>query len=151
MEMPKPGPAHQKLAKLAGEWSGDEKLHPSPWDPKGGAAVGKCSNKVVLDGFAVVQDYEQQRGGVVAFRGHGVFSIDAEKNQPSLHWFDSMGGQVALFHGDWKGDELVMDTVTPMGNLRCTFAVRANTYTFKMEASPDGKKWIPTMEGSYRK
>jgi len=151
MEMPKPGPEHQKLAKLAGEWTGDEKIHPAPWDPKGGTAVGKMSNRVVLDGFAVVQDYEQRRGGAVNFRGHGVFSIDPANGKPTLDWWDSMGGTLAHFTGDWQGDELVLDTITPMGHMRCRFAVRGSSYTFKMEASPDGKKFIPSMEGSYRK
>lgn len=151
MEMPKPGPAHQQLAKLAGEWTGDEKIHPAPWDPKGGSAVGKCSNKVLLDGFVVVQDYEQRRGGAVNFRGHGVFFFDSEKKKPCLHWFDSMGGVAAMFTGDWKGDDLVMESRTPMGNHRCTFTVRGNSYTFKMEVSPDGKQWLPAMEGSYKK
>ena len=41
MDMPKLGPAQQQLAKLAGNWSGEEKLSPSQWDPKGGTAMGR--------------------------------------------------------------------------------------------------------------
>ena len=65
MDMPKPGPAQQQLARLAGNWSGEEKLLPSPWDPKGGIATGKAANRLALDGWIVVQDYEQARGGQV--------------------------------------------------------------------------------------
>jgi hypothetical protein len=35
MDMPKPGAPHQQLAKLAGTWTGDEIIGPSPFDPKG--------------------------------------------------------------------------------------------------------------------
>lgn len=151
MEMPRPGAAHAQLAKLVGEWTGDEKLHPSPWDPQGGTAVGKVSNRLALDGFALVQDYQQLRGGQVTFAGHGVFWFDPEKSITTLHWWDTMGGALNVFTGRFTGDELVMDTVGPMGHLRCRFSVRGVTYQFTMEVSPDGKQWFPSMEGSYRK
>ncbi len=151
MEMPRPGPGHAALAKLAGEWTGQEKVHPSPWDPVGGTAIGKVSNRVVLDGFAMVQEYQQSRDGQVTFSGHGVFWIDPEKSVLTLHWWDTMGGTLSVFTGAWTGDELAMTTVGPMGHLRCRFKVQAATYQFRMEASPDGKQWFPSLEGSYRK
>ena len=78
MEMPRPGDAHKKLAALVGDWTGDETLHPSPWDPAGGAAQAQVTNRWVADGFAVVQEYEQRRNGKVTFRGHGVFWFDPD-------------------------------------------------------------------------
>lgn len=63
MEMPSPQEAHARLGILAGEWTGEEHMHPSPWDPKGGTALGRVHNRAALDGFAVVQDYEQERNG----------------------------------------------------------------------------------------
>ena len=151
MEMPKPGPAHQQLAKLAGHWTGSEKMHPSPWDPQGGMATGKVTNRVALDGFNVIQDYEQVRDGAVTFRGHGVFSVDAESGQSTLHWWDSMGCTASLFTGSWKGDTLVMTSKSPMGWSRCSFALAGSRYTFAMEMSQDGKQWAPAMDGSYTK
>jgi hypothetical protein len=150
-EMPKPGPAHVQLNKLAGEWTGEEKLHPSPWDPAGGSAIGKVSNRVALDGFALVQHYEQRRDGQVTFAGHGVFWFDPEKSTTTLHWWDTMGGTVNVFTGGWTGDELAMTAVGPMGHMRCRFAVKGATYRFVMEVSPDGKQWLPSMEGTYRR
>ncbi|MSR46257.1 MAG: DUF1579 domain-containing protein [Planctomycetes bacterium] len=127
------------------------KAHPSPFLPEGGSAIGKVSNRLSLDGFLLIQQYEQRRGGVVAFAGHGVFWFDPEKSITTLHWWDTMGGTLAVFTGKWAGDELVMDTVGPMGHMRCRFAVRAATYTFKMEVSPDRNQWFPSMDGSCRK
>ena len=40
MEMPKPTEAHQKLAALAGRWTGSETIPPCPWDPKGDLTIG---------------------------------------------------------------------------------------------------------------
>jgi len=40
-EMPKPTRAHRALEMLAGDWLGEEKTHPSPFDSwKGGPRAG---------------------------------------------------------------------------------------------------------------
>ena len=46
MEMPTPGAAHFKLERLVGLWMGEERVHPSPWDPKGGDAVGRNRQQI---------------------------------------------------------------------------------------------------------
>jgi|GEM_PF-3960233 len=81
MQMPKPTDAHRKLEKLAGSWHGEEQISPSPLDPVGGKAFGRLTNRLALDGFVVLQDYEQERDGVVNFRGHGVFGWDAAQSR----------------------------------------------------------------------
>ena len=63
MEMPRPTQEHRKLEQLVGAWTSKEKLHPSPWDPKGGTATGHIRSRVALGGFAVTGDYEQKRDG----------------------------------------------------------------------------------------
>jgi hypothetical protein len=151
MDMPKLGPAQQQLAKLAGNWSGEEKLSPSQWDPKGGTAMGKVSNRPALDGWIVIQDYEQARGGQVTFRGHGIFSIDPVNQKPVMQWFDSMAGGPYTFTGEWKGDVLALTSAGPNGHSRCTFDVSGGGYRFAMEMSQDGKSWAEFMSGSYRK
>jgi hypothetical protein len=149
--MPKPGPAQQQLAKLAGNWSGEEKLSPSPWDPKGGTATGKASNRLALDGWIVIQDYEQARGGQVTFRGHGIFSVDPVKQAPVMQWFDSMAGGPYTYTGEWAGDVLTLSSRSPQGHSRCTFDVSGGGYRFAMEVSQDGKSWTSFMSGTYRK
>jgi hypothetical protein len=150
--MPTPGAAQKQIAKLAGNWSGDEVMAPSPWDPKGGTAKGKATNRVACDGWVVIQEYEQARDGKVTFRGHGVFSHDDKKNQAVLNWYDSMGGGPGVFTGTWKGDVLAMTGPSGMGGTaRLTFDVTGGAYKFTMEASQDGKKWMELMRGSYKK
>jgi hypothetical protein len=152
MEMPKPTEDHRKLQKLAGQWIGKEKMHPSPWDPQGGEAVGKVHNRVALDGFVVIQDYEQERGGKVNFRGHGVFRFDAAEKGYVLHWWDSMGMPPNIFRGDFEGDLLKLNCDDPQFKSRVTWnLVRPDRYSYKMEVSPDGNQWFPFMEAEYEK
>jgi len=74
---------HRALEKLAGHFSGPERMHSSYWndEPKRGEAVTDA--RVALDGFAVVQDYEQRLEDGSRFAGHGVFRYDADgRRQP---------------------------------------------------------------------
>lgn len=151
MEIPKPGAAHTRLHALAGLWSGEERLHPAPWDPAGGMANAVVRNRVVLDGFAVVQEYEQYRDGNRTFSGHGLFWWDGAANQYVMTWFDSMMGVPAEFRGGFEGDVLrLMNTMPQGGVVRCSFdcGVRGE-YVFTMEVSQDGQAWSPSMEGAY--
>ena len=151
MDMPKPGPEHRQIAKLVGNWVGEEKLSPSPFDPKGGMAKARVHNKLDLDGFIVVQDYEQTRDGAVSFRGHGVFAWDPVKKCVALSWFDSMGGVPQTFLGNFQGDVLAMTSDHPMGKARCTFDVSGGTYKFSLDMSEDGKQWMQFMAGAYKR
>jgi hypothetical protein len=152
MEMPKPGEPHRQLQKLVGSWRGEERLSPSPWDPVGGTAVGRVENRSALDGFAVVQDYEQERNGAVGFRGHGVFCWDPQRQCHVLHWFDSMGMPGSEFVGRFEGDVLTVSNTGPQGHSRAVFDLHEpGRYVFRMEMSPDGANWQTFMEGRYSK
>src|ERR1051325_8115641 len=104
MEMPKPTEAHQKMASLAGHWTGSEKMHPSPWDPAGGTATGRADNRLALDGFALLHDYVQERNGAVSFQGHGVLTFDSREHCYLMHWWDSMGFGANVYKGDFAGN-----------------------------------------------
>ena len=54
MEMPKPSPGHVLLAKLVGSWEGEETMHPSERDPKGGVAIGRNGQQLSLGGFVLI-------------------------------------------------------------------------------------------------
>src|SRR5262245_18624050 len=60
---------HMKLARLVGTWRSEEQMFPSPWDPKGGSAVGHTEMRSVLDGYFVESNYSQERDGTVSYRG----------------------------------------------------------------------------------
>jgi hypothetical protein len=153
MEMPKPSEEHRRLHVLAGEWVGEETLSPSPWGP-GGAAVGRSSIRVDLDGFYVIQDYVEEKEGKVVFRGHGVFGYDAQAKEYCWFWLDSMGFfPAAPSRGRWEGDTLTFFSHSPQGQGRYTYRFQGDSgYHFKLENSFDGgKTFTQLMEGSYRK
>jgi hypothetical protein len=152
MEMPKPTEAHRKMALLAGCWSGQERLHPSPWDPKGGLATGRSENSLGLGDFALLHDYIQERDGVVSFTGHGVLTYDPKERVYSMHWWDSMGCGVNVFKGSFEGKTLNMTHRGPQGHNRVVWEFPTEkTYRFRMEVSPDGNQWHLFMEGEYAK
>lgn len=142
MEMPKSTADHKKLEKLTGIWKGTEKMYPSAWDPKGGEAQAITRSRLALDGFAVIGDYEQTRGGTCTYQGHAVYTWDAQAKQVVLHWFDSMGHGVEEFRGAWSGDVLTLSSKTPMGHARLTYDfASAGVMRSSMEMSSDGKTW----------
>ena len=152
MEMPKPTDAHKKLEMLVGTWEGEEKMHPSPWSPEGGTAMGKVVNHTALDGFTVIQDYEQTAHGQTTFTGHGVFEWNPKESTYIMYWWDNYGSPASLFRGNFDGKVLTLTGKGEMGHNRVIFDLReTGGYAFKMDVSPDGKNWTTFMEGKYRK
>ncbi|MEP7028320.1 MAG: DUF1579 family protein [Candidatus Eisenbacteria bacterium] len=150
METPRPGTEHEKLQVMVGQWTGEELIHPSPMDPVGGAANARVNNRLALSGFIVVQDYEQERAGVVNFRGHAVISYDAARKTHVMDWWDSFGMGRAAFEGGFEGSKLVLTARSPMGVSRATYDFPGDDqYSFVLEVSIDGKTWAPFLEGKY--
>lgn len=152
MEMPRPGAAHEKLQLFVGQWSGEEVIAASPIDPAGGPANAKIDNRLLLDGFIVVQDYVQERSGKVNFEGHAVISYDNANADYVMDWWDSFGMSRSEYRGKFAGKSLVLLATTPMGRSRASYDfARDGEYGFKMEISVDGTSWFPFMEGVYKK
>jgi hypothetical protein len=151
MEMPRPTDAHRRLEQLAGTWIGTETMHPSPWDPKGGTATGRIEARMDLGGFFLIEDYVQERGGQVTYRGHGVFGHDAGSGAYTMHWFDCMGGSGEPARGTWDGDTLTLQSQTPMGHGRYTYRVAPGEIGFKLEQSRDGREWSTYFDATYRR
>ena len=150
MEMPQLTAAHRHLDRIVGRWRGEERMLPSPWDPGGGTAIGRVRNAAALDGFAVVQEYEQERGGAVTFRGHGVFRWDPSASEYSLHWFDSLGLDPNHFRGTFDGDVLTLVSRGAQGFTRAVFDFgQPGRYAYRMDVSGDGAQWMPMMTGDY--
>lgn len=150
MDKPTLGDAHTRLHRLAGQWGGEETVHPAPHDA-GGPATAFLNNRIALDGFAVVQEYEQYREGKPTYSGHGVFWFDGAGGEYAMTWFDSMLGMAIEFRGGFDGDVLRLTSALPLGGfLRGTFDIGLpGEYVFVMEYSADGATWTPTTEGAY--
>lgn len=153
MDMPKPGPEHRALERLAGHWVGEETIHPGPFDPAGGTARAEVTNTMAVAGFALVQDYAQERGGAVSFRGHGILRWDAAAGEYAFYWVDSFGMPPSEYRGKLVDDVLSMSYAGPMGLARAVWTlVGSDRYDYRMEVSGDsGASWHPFMEGAYRR
>lgn len=152
MEMPKPTEAHDVFHKLAGSWTGEETMYPSPWDPAGGKAVARMNSRVGVDGFALIGDYEQERGGTVTFRGHSVWSYDKNAGEYVMYWVDSMGMPGEAFRGKLDGSTLTMVSHNPMGHAKLMYDVSTpERIGCRMETSQDGMSWQPMFDSTYGK
>jgi hypothetical protein len=151
MEMPKLLDEHRRLKALAGNWAGEEKIYPSPWDPKGGTATSRFQARADLDGFFLIADYVQERGGQAGYRGHGVYGYDPQQKRYTMHWFDSMGSATtAPVLGTWEGSRLTFEGSHPMGHSRYIYVFEGeNRYAFTIENSQDGRSWTTFIEGRF--
>ena len=153
MEMPKPDEHHERLKALVGEWTGEETLHPMPWQPDKVAVTSRISSRLDLDGFFLITDHQQTRDGRVSYRGHGIFGWDSRKQRYTMHWFDVMGvdpGPPSM--GTWEGNKLCFQHQHHMGHSRYTYEFEGEgPYTFTLEVSQDGESWSPFLTGRYRR
>ena len=152
MEMARPTEAHRALERLIGNWKGPETMHPSPWDPTGGAAEARMTIRAGAGGFVVVGDYEQVRDGAQTFCGHAVFRFDPAEDVYALHWFDGTGHAPNVFRGGFEGDVLTLTCTRRQGQERLVYDLSEDgRLATRMELSGDGRSWNLLMDGSYQR
>ncbi|MGN6188236.1 MAG: DUF1579 family protein [Conexibacter sp.] len=150
MSRPQLTPAHARLAALAGDWHGSERLAASPW-AAAGEATARLSFRTTAGGFALAQDYVEERDGAVAVSGHGVFAVDLDGETVLWWWFDSFGyPPAAPASGRWEGESLALVKQTPRGTTRTTFALAAAGLTQRIETRlPDADDFALLVDGLY--
>ncbi len=153
MEMPKPTPEHARLAAFIGNWIGEERIHPSAFDPQGGTATATVVSRLTCEGLCLVTDYTEERNGAVSYVGHGVTGYDTARQVYLQHWSDSIGGvPVEAKPGHWVGDRLTFQSSGPHGHARYTYIVVSPTrYDFRIENSHDGVNWALFVEATYER
>ncbi|MEX2255032.1 MAG: DUF1579 family protein [Acidimicrobiia bacterium] len=150
MEMPRPAPEFDFLARLVGRWEGAEQIEPSAFDPEGGPATGRW-HLHQLDGSFVYGDYEQERGGAVTFRGHAVYGWDAEDDHYTMYWFDSSAidpSKPAL--GTRAGDTVSFLLDAKLAS-RMTHTIEDDHFMLLIESSLNGTEWSTFLRGDYRR
>jgi hypothetical protein len=149
---PVPTEEHRRLHALAGEWNGEETVYPSRW-VAGGPATARVTARIDLNGFYLIQDAKQFRDGKETFATHGVFTYDREDRLYKLFWHDSLGYFApAPASGGWKGKTLTLVRGSLRGNARHVYEiVDADTYTMKIQFSPDSEGWADVLSGIYRR
>ena len=149
---PTPLAEHRRLAAFAGEWNGEETVFPSRW-VEGGPAVSRVVARMDLNGFYLIQDTRQSRAGKDSFATHAVFTWDREDRLYKLFWHDSLGYFApAPASGGWKDKTLTLVRGSFRGNARHVYEiVDADTYTMKIQFSPDAEGWLDVLTGTYRR
>jgi hypothetical protein len=152
MEMPKVSEEQKRLTSLfAGTWRGEEKLHPSDWDPKGGPAFGTWVVHPSLDGFFLLVDYIEERDGKIMYRGHGVHAWDPQEKCFFAYWFDNVGSiPKKPVRATLEGAKYTYEEQGHAGgHTRMTYAWTDDRFEFRIETSKDGATWAPMHEGRY--
>ncbi len=152
MQMPTPSPGHRQFERMAGTWEGTETMYPSPWDPKGGTAIGRTVGRVAVGGFALVIDYQQTRNGVVTFSGHGIYTFDPTSDLYGMTWVDSIGSPPEHFTGKFTDDVLVLGHDGPPMHVRMRSDYsQSDRIASSMEMSEDGRSWKTLFDGEYHR
>jgi hypothetical protein len=114
MELMKPGPEHQQMAKVVGTWDVDGKM----WmDPKAPPSESKGTAKFssVFDGRFIRQDFQGTMMGM-AFTGTGYDGFDRAQGVYNSMWIDSMGTGMFNQTGKASADGKV---ITYTGEMWC--------------------------------
>lgn len=118
-EFPKPGPEHELLKKLEGNWEATMKF-------AGMESKGTMTYKMDLGGLWLTSSFEGEFGGM-KFQGKGLDSYDAKKKKYTGVWVDSMVTSPMLLEGTYDKEK---KTLTMSGNAPST--PDGKPATFKM-------------------
>ena len=152
-EAPKPSPEHKKLDVLAGSWTVEGDVKPSPMGPGGKMTeVEKC--EWMEGGFFLVchTDFKSTMGNGY---GMGVMGYSNDDKAYTYHEFNSWGesmdskGAVDGETWTWTSDEKMGDKI-----VKGRFIMKmtsATSYNFTYETSPDGAKWTMAVDGKATK
>ena len=102
-QIPKPGPEHEMLAKLTGDWE------------VSGAGEGKTTYKMMLGGLWLESTFKGKFGGM-DFEGRGLDTYDPAKKKYISVWVDSMGTSPLVLEGTYDKEKktLTMEGEGPM-------------------------------------
>ena len=152
-EPPKPGPEVKKLDALAGSWTVEGDIKPSPMGPGGKMTqLEKC--EWMEGGYFLVcnVDYKSSMGNGF---GMGVMGYSKDDKAYTYREFNSWGESMdskGTVDGDtwtWTSDEKMGDKV-----VKGRFVMKmtsSSSYDFMYETSPDGTKWTVAVDGKATK
>jgi hypothetical protein len=149
MPMPKPAPELGKLDYLAGNWTSDGEMKPSPMGP--GGKISTTDEAHWMDGKFFLVMHSKFTGAMGDGMALAVFGYDPEKKVYTYNEYNSMG-QVNHSEGTITGDTWNWTSDENMGGqiLKGRYTMKElspTSYTFKYEISKDGTEWTTVMDG----
>ncbi len=94
-----PGPNHQLLTSLAGEWTFTTKMWMEPGTPPE-SSTGTAVYTPLMDGRYIQGEYKGTFGGM-PFRGLGLTGYDNVARHFTATWADNMGTSITLMTGSY--------------------------------------------------
>jgi hypothetical protein len=145
-----PGPFHQKLAQLQGDFTSETTVWMMPDNPM--KASGDCTNKMIMSGRYLESKYNGNMMGM-PFEGLGTLGYDNISKSFVNTWIDNLGTGIMVLTGKMTSDdvlELKGQITDPMSgkvqSIRQTLKwVDATHHTIEMFADINGKE-MKTME-----
>jgi len=156
MKASTPGPNHEKLTSLAGEWTFKNKMWMKPSEPPT-ESTGSVNYKELLGGWFIQGEYRGDMMGM-AFAGIGIMGYDNNNQQFQSSWIDNFGTAIMFMTGSYdassgsitfKGE--VDDPMKPGTKVKVREVVRIDSpdsHTMEMYETRDGKE-TKTMEIVY--
>jgi hypothetical protein len=150
---PPPGPEVKRLAVFEGKWTGEAEMKPSAYGPGGKmASTDDCS---WADGGYQLVCKGKSTGAMGNMSGTNVMGWNAEEKAYKFMGYDSMG-MMTTATGTLKDKTWTWTSVDKMNgktlHSRYTIVETSPTsYTFKWEASEDGKTYNVLAEGKSTK
>jgi hypothetical protein len=145
VQPPKPGPEHQKLAGLVGNWTTEGEINENPFGP-----AEKWSGTIKSEWFsgnvAVVRHLDEKYSASGEVRSLDVIAYDRAAKSYTWYGVDDQGGGGNLTKASISDD--VLTTTSEFQAKGKTYKSRStlkglgsDRLTFVMEYSEDGKTW----------
>lgn len=123
MDQPRADGKHPALASLLGRWLGTTRLEPGPWGPER-TVDAEMTFTAVAGGAAVVQSYRHQERDGNHFEGHGIFTVDPDRQDVLWYYVDSVSpAPAAPARCTWHDGVLQVERHTGAGSTRHTLSV----------------------------
>ncbi|MET4590219.1 DUF1579 family protein [Arthrobacter sp. 754] len=133
MDAPQPGTVHAVLEGFLGHWRGTTRLAASAWGPER-TALAEVSYTRAAGGYAVLQSYRHTEADGTHFEGHGVFTVDPDRDDVLWYHVDSLGQPPeAPARCTWQDGVLRVERHSDRGTARHTFRVDDGVLTHTAE------------------
>ena len=146
MKASMPGPMHELMKPMAGNWKTTSKTWMEPGEPK--ISEGTCESTWILGNRYLQSSYKGAMEGM-PFEGVGIMGYDNVKKEFVSVWMDNMSTGVAMSDGmmDASGKVLTMNSMMAdpqtgkMVPYKFVTTVKDNDmYTMTMSSVMDGKE-----------
>ena len=141
----------RELDILTGHWFGvTHCLAPSLGS---GRSATTYDARFDLAGSAVLAREQRRERGCLVYQALHVLGWDVERQQYTLHLFDSVATRTAApAFGAWRDQTLTLERTTESPSVRFEYRFEGTTrYRFRVSTAASGERWNPLLETAYER